>query len=68
MANTEVTKSEDSSAGPQAVDVKLRKILVSVNLETFAAIDGLPRAQMKSLIFLKMICMTNKTKHYARFG
>ena len=39
MANTEVTKSEASSAGPQPGAVKLRRILVSVNLETSAAID-----------------------------
>ena len=39
MANTEVMKSEASSAGPQPAAVKLRKILVSVNLETSAAID-----------------------------
>ena len=39
MTNTEVTKSEASSASPQPAAVKLRKILVSVNLETSAAID-----------------------------
>ena len=39
MANTEITKSETSSASPQPAAVKLRKILVSVYLDTSAAID-----------------------------
>jgi hypothetical protein len=39
MANTETTKLEASSASPTSVAVKLRRILVSVNLETSAAID-----------------------------
>ena len=39
MANTETTKIEASSASPNPVAVKLRRILVSVYLETSAAID-----------------------------
>jgi len=39
MANTEITNSEASSASPQQAAVKLRKILVSVYLDTSAAID-----------------------------
>src|SRR6516165_11223988 len=39
MANTEVTKSEASSAGLQSATAKLRRILVSVNLESSAAVD-----------------------------
>lgn len=39
MANTEITKSAASTASPQQVAVKLRRILVSVYLETSAAID-----------------------------
>jgi hypothetical protein len=40
MANTtEITKLETASASPQQAAVKLRRILVSVYLETSAAID-----------------------------
>ena len=39
MANTEITKLEAASASPQQAAVKLRRILVSVYLETSAAID-----------------------------
>jgi nucleotide-binding universal stress UspA family protein len=39
MANTEITKSEASSASPQEAEVKLRRILVSVYLETSPTID-----------------------------
>jgi len=39
MANTEITQSEASSASSQQAALKLRRILVSVYLETSAAID-----------------------------
>jgi nucleotide-binding universal stress UspA family protein len=39
MANTVATKLETSSAGPQQAALKLRRILVSVYLETSPAID-----------------------------
>jgi nucleotide-binding universal stress UspA family protein len=39
MADTGMTKSEASTPGPQSHAAKLRTILVSVNLETSAAID-----------------------------
>jgi hypothetical protein len=39
MANTEITKLEASSASHQPAALKLRRILVSVYLETSAAID-----------------------------
>jgi nucleotide-binding universal stress UspA family protein len=53
MANTEVTKSEASSAGPQPGAVKLRRILVSVNLETSAAIDyALELAKIPAMHFM----------------
>jgi len=39
MANTEITKLETASPSPQQAAVKLRRILVSVYLETSAAID-----------------------------
>ena len=39
MANTEITKLETASPSPQQAAVKLRRILVSVYLETSVAID-----------------------------
>jgi hypothetical protein len=53
MANTEVTKSEASSAGLQSAAAKLRKILVSVNLENSAAVDyALELAKISGLHFV----------------
>ena len=53
MANTEVTKSEASSTSPQPAAVKLRRILVSVNLETSAAIDyALELAKIPGIHFM----------------
>jgi len=53
MANTNVTKSEASSASPQPGAVKLRRILVSVNLETSAAIDyALELAKIPGMHFM----------------
>jgi len=53
MANPEVTKSETSSAGPQTAAVKVRRILVSVNLETSAAFDyALELAKIPGMHFM----------------
>jgi nucleotide-binding universal stress UspA family protein len=53
MANTEVTKSEAYSAGPQPGAVKLRRVLVSVNLEASAAIDyALELAKIPGMHFM----------------
>jgi nucleotide-binding universal stress UspA family protein len=39
MANTEITNSEASSASSQPAAVKIRKVLVCVNLESSVAVD-----------------------------
>ena len=59
MANIERTKLEASSASPHPVAVKLRRILVSVYLETSAAIDyALELARLRGFAVQKIIFVT----------